>query len=38
LNAIEKILPAPLAINLLSQIILIAADGPDFEEYIDIFL
>jgi len=29
-NAIEKILPAPLAINLLSQIVLIAADGPDF--------
>jgi len=30
-NAIEKILPAPLAINLLSQIVLIAADGPDFD-------
>merc|ERR550532_1689916 len=29
-NAIEKILPAPLAISLLSQIVLIAADGPDF--------
>merc|ERR1712038_641363 len=31
-NAIDKILPAPLAINLLSQIILIAADSKtDFE-------
>lgn len=30
-DAIRKILPAPLAINLLSQIILIAAVYPDFE-------
>merc|ERR1712038_1259835 len=30
-NAIEKILPAPLAINLLSQIVLIAAVPRDFE-------
>jgi len=29
-NAIEKLLPAPLAINLLSQIVLIAAVAPDF--------